>query len=206
LAHTSVFGWRARKQPASLYHHNMAQAVMLVMENEVDDGKKLALHALNMAVERVTNDYTVRYLRTCLIWWGLFLLAGGLLIFSLDHEHPLWLFVVAAISGASGAVFSVTARLQAFQLKPCHQSNMNKWMSRARILIGIMAGIILLLLAATIFEKQMPLDIAKWEAVAVLGFIAGFAERLIPNLLSRVAGQIESKAGTPVQAVREEAK
>jgi len=187
---------------------------MLVMENEIDDGKKLALHALNMAVERVTNDNTVRYLTTCLIWWVGFMLAAGLLLgwLTLSHSPPsnsLWLFVTAAMSGASGAVFSVATRLRAFQLKPCHQSNMNKWMSRTRVLVGLIAGLILLLLAKTILEKHVPatnLDIAKWEAVAVLGFIAGFAERLIPTLLSRAAGQIESKAGTPVQAVREEAK
>jgi len=214
LDHTSVFGWRSGKQPASLYHHNMAQAVMLVMEHEVDDGKKLALHALNMAVERVTNDYTVRHLRTCLIWWAGFMLAGGLLLGWLTPSHTtpshsLWFFVIAAMSGASGAVFSVTTRLTAFQLKPCHQSNMNKWMGRTRVLVGLMAGLILLLLAKTILENHVSatnLHIEKWEAVAVLGFIAGFAERLIPTLLNRAAGQIESKPGTPVQAVREGTK
>ena len=41
---------------SSLYHHNMAQAVMLVMEEKIDQGKKIAQQALKMAVGRVTND------------------------------------------------------------------------------------------------------------------------------------------------------
>jgi hypothetical protein len=202
-----AIGWLIRHQPSSLYHHNMAQALMLVMEDKIKEGKRLALQALKMAVERVTNDNTVRYLRSCLVWWALVIVGGAALLFSVPNSHALWLFVVAAMSGATGAVLSVATRLQAFQLKPCHQSNMNMWMSRTRVLIGLMAGVILLLLGTTILQGQLTttLKMEEWTGVAVLGLVGGFAERLIPNLLRRTVSQVESTDGTPVQAIRNEA-
>jgi hypothetical protein len=204
LDRNSVFGWRSGHQASSLYHHNMAQALMLVMEDKIKDGKKLALQALNLAVERVTNDNTVRYLRSCLLCWTVILAAGWVLFTGVPASE---LFVVAAVAGATGAVLSVANRLQFFQLKPCHQSNMNMWMSCSRVGVGLMAGLILFLLAKTILQKHVDafsLKMEAWEAVAVLGLLGGFAERLIPNLLKQTAGQMES-AGTPVQAFRAEA-
>jgi hypothetical protein len=202
-------GPRTARHPSSLYHHNMAQALMLVMEGKVNEGKRLAQQALTMAVQRVTNDNTIRYLKSCLIWWAA-AIAVGIILFCLI---PLGLqnFVVAAISGATGAVLSVATRLQAFQFKPCHQSNMNDWMSATRIGIGLVGGLMLLLLGPTILSepiKELVLigktGVLQWQGAAVLGLIGGFAERLIPNLLRRTIDTMEPPAGTPVQAVRSE--
>jgi hypothetical protein len=60
------FGF-GRRHPSSLYDHNIAQAMMLVMEKKVEDGKRLAQQTLKMAVQRVTNDNTARYLASCLL-------------------------------------------------------------------------------------------------------------------------------------------
>jgi hypothetical protein len=106
----------------------------------------------------------------------------------------------------------VATRLQAFQLKPCQQSNMNYLMGGTRVGIGIMAGLILLLLGPAILSEPMKRLVAmidgtdvSLQGAAVLGLIGGFAERLIPNLLVRTVDKVESPAGTPVQAVRSEA-
>jgi len=120
-------------------------------------------------------------------------------------------FVIVAMSGATGAMLSVATRLQAFQLQPCNQSNMNHWMSITRVGIGLVAGPVLLLLSHTIFSEPMRNVVVgkdgEWQGVVVLGLIGGFAERLIPNLLQRTADKIETPApaGTPVQAVRQDA-
>jgi hypothetical protein len=205
------FGPRTGRHPSSLYDHNMAQALMLVMEDKVKDGKQLAQQALTMAVQRVTNDNTVRYLRSCLSCWVLVVIIGIPLLFLIPSQE-LRLFVVAAMCGATGAVLSVATRLQAFELKPCHQSNMNYWMSCTRLGIGLIAGPIILLLGPKILSESMrglvPTMEAtgvQWQGAAVLGLIGGFAERLIPNLLGRTADEMESPVGTPVQAVRSEA-
>jgi hypothetical protein len=211
-----VFGPPTHRHPWSLYDHNMAQALMLVMENKVEDGQQLAQQALKMAVDRVTNDNTVLYFRGCVISWIASIISGLIIAWIVSiltgsyatHSHGVSIFIVAAMSGATGALLSVATRLQAFQLKPCQQSGMNYLMSCTRVGIGLIAGPILLLLGETNLIgpiKGLVSSMANWQGAAILGLIGGFAERLIPNLLRRTAGQVESPAGTPVQAVRNEA-
>jgi hypothetical protein len=45
-----------------------------------------------------------------------------------------------------------------------------------------------------------------WEAAAALGLVAGFTERLVPNLLQLTGNQLESSAGTLVQAAQQQEK
>jgi hypothetical protein len=203
--------FRLGRPRESLYDHNIAQAMMLVMENKLDDGKQLAQQTLKMAVQRVTNDNTVRYLTSGLLF-GIsavvicFIIC--LLFLPLPPTTELRALLIAAMSGAIGAMLSVATRLQSFQLQPCNQSNMNRWMSITRIGIGLIAGPILLLLSHTIFSEPMRNIVVgkdgEWQGIVILGLIAGFAERLLPNLLQRTADKIEAPtpAGTPVQAVR----
>jgi hypothetical protein len=206
------FKAQTRSRPSSLYDYNIAQALMLVMEKKVDLGKQLAQKALDMAVQRVTNDNSVRYLCFCLLCWVVCIATGaGLKI--LSSPQLLWPYSVAGMCGATGAVLSVATRLQTFELRPCNQSNMNYWMSGTRVGIGVVAGAILVLLAPTILTDtmkklvpQMGETVNHWETAAVLGLIGGFAERLIPNLLWRTVRKVESSFGTPAQAVRSEAQ
>jgi hypothetical protein len=197
------FGALIGRRPSSLFDHNMAQALMLVMEEKVREGKKLAQQALTMAVERVTNDNTVKYFGCCLSFWILSIIIGGIVVRDVVPSQKL-IFTVAAMSGATGAVLSLATRLQAFQLRPCHQSSMNYLMGFTRVGIGLIAGPILLLLGSTILSEAIrglgPM-VGEWRGAAVLGLIGGFSERLIPNLLRRTLGEIGSPVGTPVQAV-----
>jgi hypothetical protein len=211
----------SHKRRHTLYEHNMAQALMLIMENRDDEPKsseqatKLAQQTLAMAVRRVTNDNTIRYGVASLSSGVFFVLIGTLALLWLNGSPDMvkWKpYVVAAMSGAAGAVFSIVMRLENFQFMPCDQSNMNYFMSMIRVLMGVMSGTALLLFADTMLS-----DMAKklsnspafntqngvlWEVVVIFGFIGGFAERLIPNILRQTIDRIESGAGTPVQAVR----
>jgi hypothetical protein len=125
----------------------------------------------------------------------------------------LGLYAIAGIFGATGAVLSIATRLQAFQLQPCNQSNMNYWMSAVRVGIGVVAGMVFLLFAPTVLGDplmhlvpgwQTPPQLVQPQAAAALGFVAGFAERLVPNILRWTGAQFESSVGTPAQAVRKE--
>jgi hypothetical protein len=138
--------------------------MMLVMEERAETGKQIAQQALRMAVQRVTNDNTIRYVRACLITW-LGCIVLGVIAFAVLVFWPsptLGLFVVAGIFGATGAVLSVATRLQAFRLQPCNQSNMNYWMSGIRVGIGVVAGITLLLLAPTILTDTVTKFVPAW--------------------------------------------
>src|SRR6516225_773810 len=195
---------------SSLYDHNIAQAIMLVMERDVETGRKIAQQALKMAVDRVTNDNTIRYVRTSIIAWLSIIGLGAVALLVVQFVWPTspepLHYLVAGIAGATGAMLSIATRLQSFRLKPCNQSDMNKWMSVIRIGTGIIAGLVLLLLAQAILSeliKKLFDSPASLETAAALGFVAGFAERLVPNVARWTSGQLEP-SGTPSQAVRAE--
>ena len=220
-----MHGWRPwlpRRPQHSLYEHNMAQALMLMMENQEAPAKQIAEQALAMAVRRVTNDNTIRYVRACLILGGLCVAIGALVLWLLAGQADVaarWSpYVLGGMFGALGAIFSIVTRLEAFELKPCNESRMNYWMSATRVLVGVMSAVALLLFADTLMTDLLGkltdgvkhvTEIGKnqllWPAVAVLGFIGGFAERLIPNILRQTVDKLglpADSSGTPVQAVR----
>ena len=215
--------WSPRQPPQhSLYEHNMAQALMLMMESHEAPAKQIAEQALAMAVRRVTNDNTIRYVRACLIFGGLCVAIGALALWLLAGQADVaarWSpYVLGGMFGALGAIFSIVTRLEAFELKPCNESRMNYWMSATRVLIGVMSAVALLLFADTLMTDLLGklTDGVKhvteiggnqllWPAVAVLGFVGGFAERLIPNILRQTVSKLglpTDSDGTPVQAVR----
>lgn len=204
-----------RASGRALYEHNIAQALMLLMEGKSDDAKKIAKQALDMAVRRVTNDNTIRYVAACLAWgviWAAFgsLFAMGLSQLSFDVGSQL---MFASVFGAAGAVFSIISRFHAFEMSPCQESGMNYWMSAMRVCMGIISGVVLVLLASTVVGHPISNMVQlqdgndggatarmSWQVVALLGFVGGFAERLIPRLLQKTVEKAEVSYGTPVQA------
>jgi hypothetical protein len=196
----------------TLFEHNMAQAIMLLMEHDRKQAKAIAEAALEMAVTRVTNDNTIRYVMASFGAAFLFAVLFIPIIVVLgmpDAAGPAdgksaSPYLVAALFGVLGAAFSVFTRVQSFRMKPCQQSNMNYLMACIRIVIGLIAGSMLYLAVG------QPLSIVRidpdlvqtWQAVALLGFLGGFAERLVPTVFGHAAAALEDSSGTPVQAVR----
>jgi hypothetical protein len=188
-----------------LYERNMAEALMLVLEDNLEDGKHIAKQALEMAEQRATNDNTVKYVILCLISGLLASIVGSL---ALRFAPSNWdgLYIVAGIAGAAGAVLSVTTRYQAFKLRPCNESIMTYCMSVIRVLVGIMSAVVLVMLVDRLFNDAFAAMVHNetgewrdWESIALLGIVGGFAERLVPSLLEATANGF----GTPVQAVRD---
>jgi hypothetical protein len=207
---------------SNLYERNIAQALMMIMENQGVDAseraKKLIRHTLDMAVERVTHDNIIRYSLACSFWAGAFIAIGAIALcyFNSNHDPICWKpYLVGGMSGAVAAAFSVLTRRREIEQRPCYDSHLNKWKSAMHILTGVVAAIALLsfmetfdsfrtlVLGDTSSATAFAVDngIVFWHKVATLGFIGGFAERLIPNLLRQTVGKIE--AGTPGQAARQ---
>ncbi|MBV8701297.1 hypothetical protein [Bradyrhizobium sp.] len=196
------------RHPSSLYEHNMAEAVMLILEKKNQQGIDLAKQALKMAVDRVTGDNTAKYFSCCVFVWVV-LLAIGVAFLMHPQSVGAQAFIVAALFGVTGAMLSVATRLGAFELYPCQRSGMNYLMASTRIGIGFVSGPVLLLLGLTVLKQPLSgllHDPNVWQETAVLGLIGGFTERLVPNLLKQTGDEIESRAGTPVLAARSEQK
>jgi hypothetical protein len=76
--------------------------------------------------------------------------------------------------------------------------------------MGGIAGPILLLLVMTVFSnavagmtdlaKETTLTVGLVQMIVIIGILAGFAERLVPNLVQDAADKIQTRAGTPGQA------
>jgi hypothetical protein len=220
-----IFGLFVRQR--SLYDHNMAQAFMLLMESVAQrmggqtveaagieqKAKEIAQRALDMAVRRKTVDNTIRYVRTCVLFgiaWVIALILAFYQVPGIPFEA--WCYLLASATGIVGAVFSVIVRAQAFELKPCDDSGMNKLMSLIRIGMGGIAGPALFLLLMTVSANAMagnsgmtllPSAGAGFvRMVAIIGLIGGFAERLVPDLVRGAADKIGNRAGTPGQAMQ----
>jgi len=123
----------------SLFDHNIAQSLMLLMEGKTEDARAIATAALDMAVARVTNDNKIRYLREALFTALVLVVAVGITHRLLQFEpiqgiaKESGLFLVACFYGIVGATLSIISRVQSFDMKPSQQSNMNKWMARMRV-------------------------------------------------------------------------
>jgi hypothetical protein len=199
----------------ALYENNMAQALMLLMEDKPDEARDIAKTALAMAVRRVTNDNTIRYLTTCFTFGWFVIGMGAAALLLLPHligstTAAMWMpYVVSAMFGAVGSVFSIMTRLSDFALEPCEESVMNYWMGAIRVAIGVIAAVTLVLFAHTLLGDTLTKVAPKgageglvWETAALLGFIGGYAERLVKSLLGRTIDVMDAH-GTPVQAARQ---
>lgn len=214
--------WRRRDRSiniddgaSSLFDHNIAQSIMLLMEKKYEDAREIAEAALKMAVTRSTNDNTIRYVGSAMK--ASFVLS--LLVILAEFGtigYPVWSSVntlsmsyfIAALFGILGAAFSVITRVQSFQMKPCQQSNMNYLMAWIRIGIGLISGLMLYLFLRHPLGNGMISSslLQDWGVVAIVGFLGGFAERLVPTVFQGTATALENGSGTPVQEARRHSK
>lgn len=191
-----IHNWLQRS--GGFYDHQIAEAIHLALQENVDDANKILDRGLKLAENRLTNENRVRYLFSCLLvalipavllWWQ----------YPRGSTPPSgsWSLFLAAGAGALGAVFSIGMRILDLDLHPCQQTVMNYIMGGLRVLIGFTAGaLILLLVAHTVIGKGIislfeSASITDWHSIVLLGFLGGFAERLVPLLL----GKLERGAG-----------
>lgn len=196
---------RSASPAASLFDHNVAQALMLLMEGKEDEAKSIAAAALEMAVKRSTNDNTIRYVQASIVAAVVASAALGAAYLAASAGEPaVQSYCLVGFFGVLGAIFSVASRVSSFRAKPCQQSNMNYVMARLRIGIGLLSAIMLYLLVGKLgggaFIQQDML--ASPEGAAIVGFLGGFAERLVPTVFRRAAEAFEEASGTPVQQAR----
>lgn len=128
---------------------------------------------------------------SCVAWAAF---VSVLFLFS-EHIHPfeqpgtnVWL---AAKAGATGALFSIATMFNKRALAPDNKKIRIALEATMRVGSGVIAGgALLLALSSGFFTKPVGGDsgvqIANWMYVVVIGFLAGFVERLVPDLFDKV--------------------
>ena len=156
------------------------------------------------------NENRAAYFLACL--FSALLVIGALCVAGLGTaagDPQFRAYAAAAAFGAVGAAFSIATGVADLSLAPYQRSAMNSAMGAMRVLIGAVAGAMILLICnATIIGEPVVKVLEKftdtdtlatigprnWVWIAMLGVLGGFAERLVPNLLGSAASKASPQA------------
>ena len=189
------------------YSRRMADAIVTALEEDTATTTAQALlqEIKNDIISERTSIARIKYLVTAFT-----VAAGSILlilllasdVMKLSSPHEIWM---AVGGGTAGAFFSIVIGLRGRTILIDLQNRDNIADAVLRILIGAMSGGILLclLLSGMVQVSGLKLEngaasIAQREFVVfLLGFFAGFFERLVPNLLEKTNLGTQAQASTP---------
>ena len=176
---------------AAYYDGQVAHALQLALDSEAEKAHEIMVQTVARAEGERASRGRIQYLICGLATAAAFLIVLGIGYAAVTFEKPtnnLWL---AAIGGAIGALFSMSISIRSRAVAFDLYRSANIADGALRILVGVIsAGTLILLMATNIVPKlqvgggALTGDAATWETILLLGFIAGFLERLLPDILS----------------------
>lgn len=184
------------RSKAARYERRVADALTMALEGD-PDGAKALLETIKLDIheERVSRA-RFQYLLVASATLAAAVLAIALMTAYAGLAaklEPLWL---AAGAGAFGAFFSIAIGIRNRTVLPDMRIGDNSADAILRILIGLLAAAVLIFLlqsgvVATPTFGNRTVEIGldpparySWTMVVVVGFVAGFLERLVPDLLA----------------------
>jgi hypothetical protein len=115
--------------------------------------------------------------------------------------------LLAAKAGLVGAAFSIALAIRGRTVALDTDLLDNVTDGTLRLVIGVVsAGVLLLLLGSGIIpslkigDAEFKAGALTWQMVLLVGFVGGFLERLVPDLLDKRNGQPNGSAGATVPA------
>lgn len=177
------------------YEFQLSNALQLALDGSVDEAKKVLEETVANAEKERQCAGRIQYLA----WGGML----GLLLVTLlvlahwaigwpasDQKMNANVPLLAALGGTFGALFSIGLAVRTRAVAIDHHWSANISDGVLRIAIGALGAAALAMLLwtgilpkITIGDLAITGNTAGWGAVVVIGFIAGFLERLVPDLL-----------------------
>lgn len=211
-------GWResriahdARQKRAIRYDRRVGDALVVAFEDDVASAGNLLT-----AIKKDILDERVAWARFEYLIWAFAM--GGLaslliwIIVSNTKLDPDGAFVWhAAAAGTLGAFFSIALGIRGRTVLPDMQRVANTMDAILRILIGVIAAAVL---AALVISKAVTVMIGNaspdakdhaWLYFLIVGFIAGFSERFVPDLLAKATASTEAPEPVVPQTERKAA-
>lgn len=170
------------------YERELARAIAQALEGNAEVGKA-TLAALNKRLEeRQRNKGRVIYFLICLISALLIVVLPSW--FLLDNTGINWSEVaLAAVFGSVGALFSTAVGLRNLRIDADATLFMNWIYGGQRMLIGVVGAIVVYLAMRAGFVLELlpggNNSTLGPNEIAFMSVLAGFSERLVPNLLDR---------------------
>jgi hypothetical protein len=205
-----IDGWRSaedgttRKSRADRYDRRVGDALVVAFEGDVATAEELLKTIkADILAERVARG-RLEYL-TVAFAVG----AAGLAILLLawifgTYENDGIDLLRAAAAGATGAFFSVSLTMRSRRVLPDLERTANLMDAALRMLIGLMAGAVLMaLIRANIVNIGFGTNNAvgneqSWLVVLIIGFIAGFSEQMVPDLLAKANASTDRDTPRPI--------
>ena len=179
-------------QCRNIADRQLAYGLQLALDGELDGAKATIVAAKTAILAKRAASGRFQYLKwsfaTAALLTVLLFLASRLYPFA-AASSDLWL---AAKAGLIGAVFSIALGIRGRTVALDTERLDNITDGALRLLIGIIAAGVLLLLFASGMAPSLKIGDAEfkptavtWQMVLVIGFVAGFLERLVPDLLDK---------------------
>lgn len=184
---------RGRKVPGC-YRPQIADAFRLTLE-----GKPLVAEEILVSAIGDVLSYKARVGRTTYLAFAgplalalsLALLVAGAIAFG--REAPaVGRLLLAASGGAMGALLSIAIALRTRTVAVDDDARANWLDGLIRIFIGTISGGVLMLVLVTGVVASINMSMVQqgradlaWQAALIVGFAAGFFERLVPDLLAK---------------------
>ncbi|HME22269.1 MAG TPA: hypothetical protein VKI44_13170 [Acetobacteraceae bacterium] len=170
----------------------LAYALQLALDGDVDSAKTAIAAAKAAVVAKRASRGRFQYLKwscgAAVLLMGLLFLASRFYPFE-EPSSNLWL---AAKAGLVGAAFSIALAIRGRTVALDTDLLDNVTDGTLRLVIGVVsAGILLLLFKSGVVpslkigDAELQGAALTWQLVLVIGFLGGFLERLVPDLLEK---------------------
>ena len=170
----------------------LAYALQLALDDDIDGAKGTVAAAKAFVLGKRAARGRFQYLKwsygAAAVLIGLLFVASRFYPFQ-EASSDLWL---AAKAGLIGAAFSIALAIRSRTVALDTDLLDNVTDGTLRLLIGVIsAGVLLLLLGCGILpslkigDANFSASTLTWQMVLVIGFVGGFMERLVPDLLEK---------------------